>query len=482
MRENAGIGGDRAGNEALDAAAFAAAQVAAVRDDPAGRLALARTMYEEPAGTRAPRLRFQRAALAFMRWMADRGALGPLESAEPGSRWWRAMNERLLRELRGARACRGTRGLAFDRHGPALDGVHRPAGGADLVPGAQRECGRGLSRVPRPCRRRGPNRVLLPQRRPRARPVRPRARRRPAPRARPHRPLRPGRCRSKARVGRDLPRDGTRPPRRLPGGRRARGLPPRSSTGSVASSTSPSSSLVIGRSTTGRRGSLTCPSSPRSSWTVCRHTRGRRRAVGSGSRRHSPSRRERSRGSPPPARARRSFPEKENAPSRWRLRPASRLTAAEATADRRAINLGRSVLGASGTLGAPSRAVKETEPEVSAFCELFFSHSVELRFDACALDSGGDAKRPSRVFALGSAANSPSRERFRPPSRPAFRFRVQLLGGLRPTGAPCSAQGRIYARGRVRSRGRETELRAICGRPDRPLPGDARTAPTVGRD
>ena len=45
------------------------------------------------------------------------------------------------------------------------------------------------------------------------------------------------------------------------------------------------------------------------------------------------------------------FPHKRNAPSRWRLRPASRLTAAEATADRRAINLGRSVLGASGTLG-----------------------------------------------------------------------------------------------------------------------------------
>jgi hypothetical protein len=93
-----GIAGDRAGNGTEDAAAFAAAQVAAVRDDPAARLALARFMYEEPAGRRAPRLRFQRAALAFMRWMAERGVLGPLEAERPGSRWWRAMNERLLRD------------------------------------------------------------------------------------------------------------------------------------------------------------------------------------------------------------------------------------------------------------------------------------------------------------------------------------------------------------------------------------------------
>jgi hypothetical protein len=42
-----------------------------------------------------------------------------------------------------------------------------------------------------------------------------------------------------------------------------------------------------------------------------------------------------------------------NAPSRWRPRPASRLTAAEATATRRAINLGRSVLGAIGNLREP---------------------------------------------------------------------------------------------------------------------------------
>jgi hypothetical protein len=98
MRKNRRIGGDAAGDTERDAAAFAAAQVAAVRDDPAGRLALARTMYEEPIGRRAPRLRFQRAAFAFMRWMAERGVLNPLDGTRPGSRWWRAMNERILRD------------------------------------------------------------------------------------------------------------------------------------------------------------------------------------------------------------------------------------------------------------------------------------------------------------------------------------------------------------------------------------------------
>jgi len=51
------------------------------------------------------------------------------------------------------------------------------------------------------------------------------------------------------------------------------------------------------------------------------------------------------------------FPRK-NAPSRWPLRPTFRLTSAEATADRRAINLRRSVLGAIGTLGVRGGRVK----------------------------------------------------------------------------------------------------------------------------
>ena len=56
--------------------------------------------------------------------------------------------------------------------------------------------------------------------------------------------------------------------------------------------------------------------------------------------------------------------QKRNAPSRWRLRPASRLTAAEAIACRGAINLGRSVLGAIGTLGERASYVKALASEL----------------------------------------------------------------------------------------------------------------------
>jgi hypothetical protein len=80
------------------ALASAAAQVAAVRDDPAARLALMARVFHGPTG-RAPRhLPFRRAALSFMRWQARRGVLNPLDASPPGSVWWRAVNERLLRD------------------------------------------------------------------------------------------------------------------------------------------------------------------------------------------------------------------------------------------------------------------------------------------------------------------------------------------------------------------------------------------------
>ena len=85
-------------SEYRDALAWADAQVAAVRDDPAARLALLARTYHGPTG-RAPRhLPFRRAALSFMRWQAHRGLLNPLDASPSGSVWWRAMNERLLRE------------------------------------------------------------------------------------------------------------------------------------------------------------------------------------------------------------------------------------------------------------------------------------------------------------------------------------------------------------------------------------------------
>jgi hypothetical protein len=80
------------------ALAWAGLQVATARDDPAARLALLARTYRGPTG-RAPRhLPFRRAALSFMRWQAQRGVLDPLDASPPGSVWWRAVNERLLRD------------------------------------------------------------------------------------------------------------------------------------------------------------------------------------------------------------------------------------------------------------------------------------------------------------------------------------------------------------------------------------------------
>jgi hypothetical protein len=76
----------------------AAALVGEVRDEPAARLALCARIYDDPTGHSARHLRFQRAALSFMRWQVNRGLLASLDAEVPGSRWWRAVNERLLRD------------------------------------------------------------------------------------------------------------------------------------------------------------------------------------------------------------------------------------------------------------------------------------------------------------------------------------------------------------------------------------------------
>ena len=80
------------------AAARAAAQVEATREDPAGRIALLNVTYRGPYGDAPQHLPFRRAALSFMRWQAARGVLNPLDANPPGSPWWRAVNERLLRD------------------------------------------------------------------------------------------------------------------------------------------------------------------------------------------------------------------------------------------------------------------------------------------------------------------------------------------------------------------------------------------------
>jgi hypothetical protein len=81
-----------------NAAVWAEQQTGLVRDDPAGRITLMQRCYYGPFG-RAPRhLPFRRAAMSFMQWQLRRGLLQPLSSDRPGSPWWRAVNERILRD------------------------------------------------------------------------------------------------------------------------------------------------------------------------------------------------------------------------------------------------------------------------------------------------------------------------------------------------------------------------------------------------
>ena len=86
--------------------------VAAVRDDPARRLALAASFYDDRSGR--PRIRaYRRAEMAFMSWQVRRGLLAAPDAARPGSGWWRSLNEGLLREAWEAdRMLAGGRGPA----------------------------------------------------------------------------------------------------------------------------------------------------------------------------------------------------------------------------------------------------------------------------------------------------------------------------------------------------------------------------------
>jgi hypothetical protein len=100
------------------AAAWAAAQVERVRDDPAGRLALTSHAYHGPSGDARRHLPFRRASLSFMRWQAERGVLRPLNANPPGSAWWRAVNDRLL--LDGCEALARSGGLTGQTSSPTI--------------------------------------------------------------------------------------------------------------------------------------------------------------------------------------------------------------------------------------------------------------------------------------------------------------------------------------------------------------------------
>ncbi|TYB43000.1 hypothetical protein [Actinomadura chibensis] len=76
----------------IDAAGTAAARVRGAADGAARRLRLAADFY---VGDRS---RYGRAELSFLRWEIARGVLNPPTHRPPGSPWWRAVNDRLLRD------------------------------------------------------------------------------------------------------------------------------------------------------------------------------------------------------------------------------------------------------------------------------------------------------------------------------------------------------------------------------------------------
>ena len=100
------------------AADLAQAQVGVVRDDPTARLALAARTYRE-VGLAPRHVPFKRAALSFMRWQVARGVLEPIDADPPGSPWWRAVNERLLRD--GCEAVARADGLAGQPSSPTIE-------------------------------------------------------------------------------------------------------------------------------------------------------------------------------------------------------------------------------------------------------------------------------------------------------------------------------------------------------------------------
>ena len=84
------------------AADRAESAIAAARGDVGRRLGVAAAFYDEQPG-RPPIRGYRRAELAFMRWQASRGVFASLDSARPGSSWWQAVNEGLLRDAWEAR-------------------------------------------------------------------------------------------------------------------------------------------------------------------------------------------------------------------------------------------------------------------------------------------------------------------------------------------------------------------------------------------
>jgi hypothetical protein len=91
-------------------------------------MALLRRLYEVPRDVDRGYLPYRRAASAFMSWQLRRGLLNPASDRQPGSPWWRALNEALLRDTAEARAF--AFGYTGEPSGPGvtahLDFIRRP--------------------------------------------------------------------------------------------------------------------------------------------------------------------------------------------------------------------------------------------------------------------------------------------------------------------------------------------------------------------
>ncbi|MDX2285184.1 MAG: hypothetical protein NW241_13550 [Bacteroidia bacterium] len=85
------------------------AAVAAVANDPEGRYQMRSRFYERFGDAFTEEGRGLGASeLAFLRWEIQRGVLNPLEHAQPGSPWWRAVNLDFILHAELAGAARET--------------------------------------------------------------------------------------------------------------------------------------------------------------------------------------------------------------------------------------------------------------------------------------------------------------------------------------------------------------------------------------
>src|SRR5262245_20751937 len=67
-------------------------------------MALLRSLYEPLPGAPEQHLPYRRAGAAVIRWRPRPGRPNPTGGEAPGSPWWRAVNERLLRDTAESRA------------------------------------------------------------------------------------------------------------------------------------------------------------------------------------------------------------------------------------------------------------------------------------------------------------------------------------------------------------------------------------------